>query len=130
MANSTEIHKAIEAANKTMMATYSQGDVEGVVALHTKNAQLFPPNSDCVTGGQALQALFQTLLDTGIKAIKLETIETERYGDTASEIGRYILEGDGSQVLDRGKYIVIWKREADQWKIHRDIFNTSMPAPE
>ena len=76
------------------------------------------------------KALFQALIDTGIKAIKLETIETERYGDTASEIGRYILEGEGNQVLDRGKYIVIWKREADQWKIHRDIFNTSMPAPE
>ena len=90
MANSTEIHEAIEAANKTMMATYSQGDVAGVVALHTKNAQLFPPNSDCVTGGQALQALFQALIDTGIKAIKLETIETERYGDTASEIGMSI----------------------------------------
>ena len=69
MANSTESHKAIEAANKTMIATYSQGDVAGVVALHTENAQLFPPNSDCVTGGQALQALFLTLLDTGIKAI-------------------------------------------------------------
>jgi hypothetical protein len=31
-------------------------------------------------------------------------------------------------VLDQGKYIVIWKREKGQWKLHRDIFNSSVPA--
>ena len=33
-------------------------------------------------------------------------------------------------MLDEGKYIVIWKREAGQWKLHRDILNRSMPLPE
>lgn len=69
-------------------------------------------------------------MDMGIKAIKLEAIEVEGYGDTASEVGRYTLEGEGGQVLDKGKFIVIWKQEAGQWKLHRDIINTSMPAPE
>jgi ketosteroid isomerase-like protein len=34
---------------------------------------------------------------------------------------------EGGKVVDRGKYIVIWKREQGQWKLHRDIWNTSMP---
>ncbi len=67
-------------------------------------------------------------MDMGIKAIKLETIEVEGYGDTASEVGRYILESGDGQVLDQGKFIVIWKQEAGQWKLHRDIINSSMPA--
>ena len=29
-----------------------------------------------------------------------------------------------------GKYIVVWKRDGGQWKLHRDIWNTSMPAPK
>jgi hypothetical protein len=37
---------------------------------------------------------------------------------------------DGSgKVLDRGKYVVIWKRDGAAWRIHRDIWNSSMPAP-
>ena len=83
-----------------------------------------------MTGKQAIQATFQAFMDTGVKAIKLETIEVEGYGDTASEVGRYILEGEGGQVLDQGKFIVIWKQEAGQWKVHRDIINTSMPSSE
>jgi ketosteroid isomerase-like protein len=33
------------------------------------------------------------------------------------------------RALDKGKYIVIWKQEDGQWKLHRDIFNSSMPPP-
>ena len=130
MTSSTEVHDAIVAADETFMTTFSRGDAAGMATLYTENGQLLPPNSDFVTGAQALQATFQALMDMGIKAIKLETVETEGHGDTASEVGRYTLEGEGGQVLDQGKYIVIWKQEAGQWKLHRDIFNTSMPATE
>jgi ketosteroid isomerase-like protein len=32
-------------------------------------------------------------------------------------------------MLDEGKYVVIWKRHQGKWKLHRDIWTTSMPAP-
>ncbi len=128
MTNSTDVHDAIVAADETFMTTFSRGDAAGIAALYTENGQFLPPNSDFVTGKQAIQATFQAFMDMGIKAIKLETIEVEGYGDTASEVGRYTLEGEGGQVLDQGKFIVIWKQEAGQWKLHRDIINTSMPA--
>ena len=130
MTNSTDVHDAIVAADETFMTTFSRGDAAGIAALYTENGQFLPPNSDFVTGKQAIQATFQAFMDMGIKAIKLETIEVEGYGDTASEVGKYTLEGEGGQVLDQGKFIVIWKQEAGQWKLHRDIINTSMPAPE
>jgi ketosteroid isomerase-like protein len=50
-------------------------------------------------------------------------------GDTAVEVGRYTLSGEGGQVLDTGKYVVIWKKEDDAWRYHRDIWNSSMPLP-
>ena len=128
--SSTEIHEAIVTADEKFMTTYSRGDAAGMAALYTENGQLMPPNSDFVTGTSAIQTLFQAFMDMGIKAIKLETVETEGYGDTAFEVGRFTLEGEGGQVLDQGKYIVIWKQVAGQWKLHRDIFNSSLPAPE
>ena len=130
MTTSTDVFDAIVAADETFVTIFNRGDAAGIASLYTENGQFLPPNGDFVTGRQAIQATFQALMDTGIKAVKLETVEVEGYGDTASEVGRYTLEGEDGQVLDKGKFIVIWKKEAGQWKLHRDIINTSMPAPE
>ena len=128
MTNSTDVQDAIVAADQTFMTIFSRGDAAGLAALYTENAQFLPPNSDFVTGKHAIQATFQAFMDMGIKAIKLEAIEVEAYGNTAFEVGRYTLLDQCSQVLDQGKFIVIWKQEGDQWKLHRDIINSSMPA--
>ena len=128
-ATSTEVRDAIAAANETFMAAFGQGDAAGLAALYTEAGQVLPPNGDFVTGKQAIQGFWQALMDMGIKAAKLEIVEVEGHGDTAIEVSKYTLYGEGGQVLDKGKYIIIWKQEGGQWKLHRDIFNSSMPAP-
>ncbi len=130
MSVSTDVSDAIREADEKFVTTFSRGDAAGLAALYTENAQFLPPNSDPVTGRPAIQATFQGFMDMGVKAIKLESIEVEGYGNTASEVGKYTLEDEGGQVLDQGKFMVIWKQEAGQWKLHRDMINTSMPAPE
>jgi uncharacterized protein (TIGR02246 family) len=129
-AHSTKVRDAIVAANKGFMKTVESGDAAGMPAHYTVDCQVLPPNGDFVIGEQAVESLFQSLMDMGIKKIKLETLEVEGHDDTAYEIGKFILQGEGGQALDKGKYIVIWKQEDGQWKLHRDIFNSSMPPPE
>ena len=126
---STEVRDAIAAANENFMATFKMSDAAGMAVLYTENGQVMPPNGDFVTGKQAIQTFWQALMDMGIKGIKLEIVEVEDHGDTAIEVSTFTLEGEGEQVLDKGKYIVIWKQEGGQWLLHRDIFNSSMPAP-
>ena len=63
----------------------------------------------------------------GIKAVRLETLEVESYGDAAHEVGRYTLEGEASQVMDRGKYLVLWRHEDGRWLPHRALWNSSGP---
>ena len=36
---------------------------------------------------------------------------------------------DGDFIIDKGKYFVIWEKVDGQWKLQRDIWNTSNPAP-
>ena len=127
---STEVRDAIAAANEDFMATFNQGDAAGLAALYTERGQLLPPNSDFLTGRRAIQAFWQGAMDMGIKSVKLEIVEVEGHGDTAIEVSKYTLQGLGGKPLDTGKYIVIWKQVDGQWKLHRDIFNSSMPAPE
>jgi ketosteroid isomerase-like protein len=67
-------------------------------------------------------------MDMGIKTAKLETIELEGQGDAALEVGKYTLSGEGGMVIDSGKFIVVWKKQGGKLKLHRDIWNSSMPA--
>ncbi len=128
MSSSAELRNAILAAEETFMANFKKGDAASIAALYTKEAQLMPPNSDFVNGPQAIQPMFQSFMDMGVKSMNLETVEVDGFGDTASEVGKYTLETADGTIVDKGKYIVLWKQETGKWKLHRDIFNSSMPA--
>jgi len=128
MSDSTgDIHDAIMAANGRFMDAFSRGDTEGLASLYTDEGQVLPPGNEVITGKGGIQGFWQAVVEKGIKSAKLETLELNEYTDTAVEVGKYTMGGKG-QVLDQGKYIVIWKRKDGQWKLHRDIWNTSMPA--
>jgi len=128
--DSAETQDAIVAANEQFMTAFSNSDDAALAALYTEDAQLMPSNSDFVSGNEAVQAFWKSVFDMGIKKAKLETLEVEGMGDTAYEVGEYTLFTEGEQVADSGKYVVIWKMVNGQWKLHRDIWNTSMPAQQ
>ena len=125
---SPETKSAIHSANQNFMDIFGRGDSSGMASLYTKEGQLLPTGSDIITGTAGIKDFWQGAMDIGIKTAKLETVELEEHWDTAIEIGRYTLGGDGDAVLDSGKYVVIWKQEGGQWKLDRDIWNSSIPA--
>jgi len=54
-------------------------------------------------------------------------------GDLGYTIGTYELsfEQDGAPVVDVGKYVTIWKKQADgSWKVLVDCFNSDAPPPD
>ncbi len=121
-----DVRSEIEAANKTLEAAVSRSDGPGVAALYTDNAQVLPAESDFVTGTEAIGQFWQAAFDSGIKGVSLVTLEVENHGDTAYEVGKLELRGADGKVLDRAKYVVIWKKEGTTWKLHRDIWTTSV----
>jgi len=129
LSTSIEMREVIVAANDKFMTAFNSGDTAGVAALYSQDAKVLPPNSDFVTGREAIQGFWQAVQGMGIKKVKMEIVEVEACGDMAYEVSRFTLFGADGQELDKGKYIVIWKQEAGEWKLHRDIFNSSLPAP-
>jgi len=127
--NTEEASAGIEATNAQFMAAVSQGDAAGAAACYTEDAQFMPPNGEIVSGREAIQEAMQGLIDAGIKGLRLEAIEVEGHGDTAYEVGKGTLTGEDGQTIDEVKYIVIWKKVGDAWKLHRDIFNSYLPLP-
>jgi uncharacterized protein (TIGR02246 family) len=125
--SSADLRAAIAAANQRFVGAFRQHDVAAMAQCYTENAQLLPAHSDFVKGRVAIQQFWQGILEMALQGAELETIEVEGFGDTAIEVGNYTLSGDAG-IADRGKYIVVWKREEDRWRMHRDIWNTSMPV--
>jgi uncharacterized protein (TIGR02246 family) len=123
------VREAIVAADDQFMAAFDRGDAAGLAALYTEQGQLLPPNADFMIGREAIQAFWQGVMDAGIASAKIEVFEVEGHGDTAIEVSKYTLHAQGGEELDAGKFIVIWKHVEGEWKLHRDIFNSSKPAP-
>jgi len=128
--DNSKIRNAIIAANEKFMKAVDFGDADALAALYTEEGQLLPTNSDFVTSRLPIEHFWEGVFGMGIKSAKLETIEVEGMGNTAYEVGKYTLYAEGDQMIDQGKYIVIWKQVEGEWKLHRDIWNTSMSPPK
>jgi uncharacterized protein (TIGR02246 family) len=120
--------KAIEQANADFAAAYAKGDPKAVAAMYTENARLLPPNARLVEGRNPIEQFWKGVMDAGIKAIELHTVEVESFGNTIVEQGTATLYGSDQAVVDKGKYLVVWKRVDGKWKLHRDCWNSSEPA--
>ena len=128
MDKSENVREAIAAANEAFMAAFRAGDAAGLAALYTASGQLLPPNAGFMVGREAIQAFWQGAMDMGIATAKIETRKVEGHGNTAIEVSTYTLHAQDGTELDAGKFIVIWKRVKGDWKLHRDIFNSSQKA--
>lgn len=129
--NTAEVQQAIEAVNAQVADALGRGDGAAFASFYTENAMFMAPNAEAVRGRQAIQdGMGQD--ETKLTDLKLTTSEVEVHGDTAIEVGSYSINitppGQEESIPDKGKYVVIWKKQADgSWKLHRDIFNSNLP---
>lgn len=110
--------------------SFNQGDAEGLASLYSEDAKILPPNMDIVEGKNTVQSYWQGALDMGIKSFKGELIEAESAGNLGYFFGKYKLYDNDNQEVDQEKWISVLKNIDGKWKVHRDIFNTSMPLEE
>lgn len=124
----TDISKDIRMADDVFEKHFQEGDSASIAELYTDDGMLLPTGSDFIHGKESIRDFWQGAMNMGIKEVKLEIMETEIQGDSVIELGRYQLKGAGGEVMDWGKYVVIWKQEQGSWKLHRDIWNSSKAA--
>jgi uncharacterized protein (TIGR02246 family) len=123
------VRAAIEAANKrSFIDGATKRDAVAMASVYTDDAIAYPANAAPVKGKAALQAMWKSVLDMGITGVELNTAEVESAGDIAYETGGYVMKLKDGTVADRGNYVVVWKRVKGEWRLHRDIWTTTMPA--
>jgi len=127
-----EIRKEIEKQLAKYREYIQKGDTAGLESLYTEDACVMPPNSEMITGKEGIKMFAQRFISSGVKDIKLTTIELVGEGDTFTERGEAWLkfQPEGQEAMeDKGKYIILWKKTPEGWKLRWDIFNTNLPAP-
>lgn len=127
METRTDIRRDIRRADDDFEAAFARGDSKGLANLYTEDGMLLPAGTDFISGKEKIAGFWQAVMDMGIKRAELEIIETEQHGDTAIEMSRYRLSGADGELMDEGKYIVVWKQVDGSWKLHRDIWTSSVP---
>lgn len=127
-AQSDEVRAAIEATNRKFELGWVQKDAAAVASLYTADAMVMPPNGPVSKGAQAVLDMWKAVLPTVPGPIRLVTLETTAHGELADEVGTYVMWGADGKIADQGKFVVLWKKEGGQWKLHRDIWNSDMPA--
>jgi len=118
---------AIDAANAKFMDGIKRGDSAAIAALYADDAWVLPPNSEAVKGA-AIAGMWGSVIRMGIKDAKFMTDEVTGNAEMLAETAHYEMYGADNKLLDKGKYVVVWKPVNGEWKLYRDIWNTSMPA--
>ena len=121
----TDLHREFDAIVEDFEKQFKQGNISGVAGFYSNNAMLLPPGSDFIEGREAIEAYWREAEDMGIRSIKIDLIELEQHGDSATEVSRYSMLDAEGQVVDQGKGIMIWKYDANAWKMHRDIWTSN-----
>lgn len=127
MDQQSNVRAAIAAVTSQFIDAFRRQDAAACASLYTADGATLPPNADIARGRAAIQAVWQEVFDAGLTGFQVDSLEVESAGDLAYEMGRYSMCAD-DDLADEGKYLLIWRREAGQWRIHRDIVNTSRPA--
>ncbi len=113
----------IEKGNTKFTAALAAGNAAGVGECYGEEAWFMVPGAETLKGRDAITAGVQGLIDSGITAIELTTLEITDLDDTAIEVGEYKLFA-GDDVADHGRFMVKWENVYGQWYIQRDIINS------
>ena len=131
--SSAELREDIRRNNARFEEAFVRQDAAALAALYTPDAQVMPSNSAPIQGPANIQAFWASVMQSGVKSGRLETLELATSGDLAVETGRYqlVIQAAGAKPgTDEGKYLVVWRQQEDgRWKMQRDMFSSNLPPP-
>ena len=133
---STADEQAIrQTSDQAIKIANSSADWNAYTKLYyAQDAIVNPPNAPALKGHEAIIAMFKSF--PPITDFKVEFLEVNGAGKIAYVYGTYsmvLTVPGGKPEADKGKYVEVWKRQADgSWKVAIDTFNSdlSLPTPE
>ena len=123
------IHDELESYRDKFSEYVTLGDAKGLVSLYTENACLMANKSPIYEGQVQIVEFYTRSFKDGFNDIKLTANEIIDMGDYVAERGDakiiWTSKGENIEMID--KYVLLWKKTPESYKIHWDIYNSNNP---
>ena len=133
-AGDTKIEQDLRDLDAKWSAAAGAKDIDKTVSYYSEDAIVMPPNAPSATTRETIRSAWKEMLTSPGAAIrwKATKVEVAKSGDLAYVSGTYeetMTDASGKPVKDHGKYVEIFKKQADgTWKVVADIWNSDLPA--
>ena len=127
---------AIRSADEQWQEAAKAKDLDHFLSFYAEDAMVFPPNAPLVSGKDAIRSLWSGLManpgfDLTWEPVKVEVANAGDQAWVQETFELQLQNPEGKVVQDRGKAILIWKKQLDgSWKGAAEIFNSDLPSPE
>src|SRR5882757_7376415 len=124
--NLDEAKKAIAESNSIYFQAFAKGDSSIFIQRYAKDCWIMPPNAQALCGKDAPLDFFKLAYDqVGLRNGKFITIDVFGDGNEyVTEIGFWQSFDANNKLFDNGKFLVLWKKTPDGWKMFRDSFSS------
>jgi ketosteroid isomerase-like protein len=120
-----EAKKAIAASNEIYFQAFAKGDSSLFIDRYAKDCWIMLPNVPALCGADAPLEFFKMAYKLGLRNGKLITIDV--FGDGVefvTEEGFWQSFDANNKLFDNGKFLVLWKKTPDGWKMFRDSISS------
>jgi uncharacterized protein (TIGR02246 family) len=116
-------------------AAYATLDAQRVGLVYTEDAFSLPPGGDIIRGraniAEQYEDAFREARGRGhTRRITFEFVDRTAAGDIRNDIGYYTIvttDPEGHVQRHRGKFLKVWRREADGvWRIRSDSYSSAV----
>jgi len=96
--------------------------------IFTEDARAYGPNAEAVRGRKAISALNQEWVNYDIKEARIESTNFYGCNEYLIDEGQYSFRYGKENTIDKGNYIYVWKNVNGDWKLHADMWGSSLPV--
>ena len=124
--------RAIRTLNERWAPAVERKDTSAAVGLYTDDATLLWPDMPPVRGVEGIRSVWSAAVNTPGLALRVvpERIRVSSAGDFATDEGRIesTTTGPAGTRTDTTKYLHVWTKEGEQWKVLYSMTNSIRPA--
>ncbi len=102
-------------------------DIDGVIELHHPDVWIMTRDRAIIKGRDGARAFYIENYDAGSSREQYGSLtELRVFGNMATMIGRFLVVDKPKGIEDPGNYLIVLRKDEDEWRIYRDI-DTSSP---
>ena len=106
-------------------------DADKFASFYSETGSAMPFNAPIATGRAKIQELWRDLMAKPGFSLRFAPthIEVAASKDLAFDVGTFVLhldDANGKPATIPGKYVVVWKKQHEEWQAEADIFNTDV----